>query len=148
MQNNVFHVAAKALIFNNNKQILVLRKNPKRARTNNPDHWDLPGGRLKGNQTLKEALLMEIEEELKIEPSQIKIIKLFDASLSKLKICEKNGPFSLVLFTYLCKLNPENINLVLNEEHSEYLWTDIEKAKELLSTKFSNEFINKLTSLC
>jgi len=52
--------AVKALIFNNDK-ILLLKKSDKEDV--NPNDWDIPGGRVKYLEKPEQALLREIYEE-------------------------------------------------------------------------------------
>lgn len=47
MNEQKFHVGVKALIMNDNNEILILKTNPKEAGHFHPEHWDLPGGRIK-----------------------------------------------------------------------------------------------------
>lgn len=143
-----FHVGAKALILNNKNQILILKSNPKKLRKGVPIHWDLPGGRLKKNQTILEALKEELNEETNISINNLKILKIFDVSISKMKIPVEKEEFSLLLITYLCKLTKNNLNFkIKSDEHIDYDWVDKKKAKKLLKLKFSNQFIKNLDNL-
>lgn len=46
MNEEIFHLGVKALINNNKRKILLLEKNSAISKSTNPEHWDLPGGRL------------------------------------------------------------------------------------------------------
>lgn len=135
---DIFHLGVKALIKNKKGQVLVLHSNPKYSREDNtPDHWDLPGGRLQKGQSIEETLTREVEEEIGIK--HLKIIKLLDASISKLRLMQEN--YGLILFTYLCSIgDPDNVKL-MDDEHTEYRWCSPEEAAGLLSTKFSNSLV-------
>lgn len=88
---DVFHLGVKALIKNKQGKILILHSNPKHNDKNTPDHWDLPGGRLQKGDDIEKTLQREVKEEIGIE--NIQIVKLLDASLSKMRII--NGQFGL-----------------------------------------------------
>jgi len=132
----IFHVGIKALIFNDKNEVLVLNHSNAEI-----PFWDLPGGRIQLNQDEEDTLLREIEEELGINKKGITIGKLFDASISNLKTTD--GTIHLMLLTYLCKLKRHD-NFKLSDEHSEWRWCSIDKAKELLKIKFHKNFIEKL----
>lgn len=144
MTEQKFHVGVKALILNDKNEILILKANPKEMRQQQPSHWDLPGGRIKENDSLEETLLKEINEELGI--NNIKILEHFDTCVSNLKIPLDNEIVSLLLIVYKCKLY-NNTNFRLSFEHLEYKWASIDEAKELLKVKFPNSFIEKLDNL-
>ena len=144
MTEEKFHVGVKALITNDKNEILVLKTNPEDAPTW-PDHWDLPGGRIKGDDTIEETLRKELTEELGID--NIEILEHFDTHISNLKIPLDNDIVSLLLIVYKCKLPDNNINFKLSFEHLEYKWASVDEAKELLKVKFPNSFIEKLNLL-
>ena len=145
MTEQKFHVGIKALIVNDKNEILILRANPEEMRQNQPAHWDLPGGRIKVDDSVEETLRKELKEELGID--SIQIVEHFDTCISNLKIPLDNETVSLLLIVYKCKLSDNNTNFKLIFEHLEYKWSSIEEAKESLKVKFSNSFIEKLDSL-
>ena len=65
MTDNVVHVAVAAIV-NDKNQVLIAKR---------PDHvhqgglWEFPGGKLEEEETVKQALLREIKEELNISIS-------------------------------------------------------------------------------
>lgn len=134
MEQN-FHVGVKALIKDSNGKILVA-KSPSAA------YWDIPGGRIEENEGIRDALLREIGEELGI--SEIEIVDLYDAIISKVKINTDNGAVGLCLLVYNCRL-PKGVRLSPNAEHDEYKWIDGKSAMEFLSNKFPQEFLEKLS---
>ncbi len=143
MNEQKFHVGVKALILNDKNEILILKANPEELKTRKIPHWDLPGGRIKGNDSIEETLLKEVEEELGTR--KIKILDHFDTHVSNLTIPIENETVSLLLIVYKCKLLDNKIKLSF--EHLEYMWCNIDEAKELLKVKFANSFIEKLDSL-
>ena len=143
MNEEKFHVGVKALIVNDANKILILKTNPKEAGHYHPEHWDLPGGRIKINDSIEETLRKEIEEELGI--SAIEILELFDTHISNLKIPAGGEMVGIFMVIYKCKIPDEKIKLSF--EHLEYKWVSVDKAKELLKVKFANSFIEKLSQL-
>ncbi len=138
-----FHVGVKALILNENNEILLLRTNPKEMKIEEIEHWDLPGGRIEGDDSIEETLYKEVEEELGTR--NIEIVEHFDTLISNIKIPLEDETVGLMLIVYRCKLADSQFKLSF--EHLEYKWCNIEEAKELLKVKFPKSFIEKLDSL-
>jgi len=139
-----FHVGVKALILNEDNQILLLRANPKEM-SNKLEHWDLPGGRIEGNDSIEATLVKEVEEELGTR--DIEIIEHFDTFISNFKIPVEDGSVSLMLIVYKCKLSDNNMKFKLSSENLEYKWVSIDEAKELLKVKYPESFIKRLDLL-
>lgn len=137
----IFHIGVKAFVMNDRKEILVLLANPMCYAT---AHWDLPGGRIKEDNSIEETLRKEIKEELNVP--EIEILNLFDVSMANFTIPVKGRKVGLLLLTYLCNLDA-SAKITLSSEHTEYKWSRIEEAKKLLSTKFSRTFIEKISKL-
>jgi 8-oxo-dGTP diphosphatase len=111
-----FFVGVKAVIIKDGK-ILLLKDSSR------PDFWDVPGGRIDENETIQEALLRELDEELPgiINP---RIGNLIDAYRIPGSIKDDMG---LVLLFYAVEADfPEKITL--SSEHTEYEWLDFEEA--------------------
>lgn len=137
-----FFIGVKALIENEKGEILVLNSSPAKmefAHTKK-DFWDLPGGKIKKDEQVEQALRREIEEELGVDGKKLEIIGIFDASVSNMKVSDHSA--SLALVTYTCALPDSRFKL--NPEHSEYRWVPRKEAKKLLSEKFNRTFIDKL----
>lgn len=142
MTEQKFHAGVKALIMNENKQILALRINPVDFNRPIEDHWDLPGGRIKENDSIEKTLHKEVEEELGIK--EIQISELFDVCIANYDVLLENESVSLILIVYKCKLPDKKQKFKLNFEHLEYRWASLSEAKNLLSFKFPESFIGKL----
>ena len=80
--------------------------------------WEFPGGKVEANETLKEALIREIHEELNID------INIYE------KLTEeryKDSKINIVLHYFLCSIKNGVINL---NEHEAMQWinkTDFDK---------------------
>ena len=146
MAHQKFHLGIKAFILNEKNEILILKINPNQLKGEDIVHWDLPGGRIEEGDNVEKTIKKELNEELNIDPSNIQILDIFDASISNIKILVGKELFGLILFTYKCKLKGK-YELELSSEHTDYKWATVEEAKKLLSYKFSKSFIDKLNML-
>ncbi len=143
MSEQKFHVGIKALILNDKNEILILKKEANAAYSI-PQHWDLPGGRIKEGDSIETTLRKEVEEELGV--SYIEIMSHFDGGLSNFQVSDSSENLGLVLLVYRCRFGIKK-KIVLNAEHTEYKWSSISEAKKLLSLKFHKAFIDKLDEL-
>ena len=142
MEEQRFFVGVKAIFLNDSNEILVLETNPRHTDLVVELHWDLPGGRVKGKDSIEDTLKREVEEELGIKRFRIK--GLFDACISKMSPHGKDGT-SLALITFLCEMNEKGLEL--SDEHTGFKWAEIDEARKLLRVKFPEGFLQKLESL-
>lgn len=142
MKEQKFHIGIKALLMNENNEMLILKADPSRF-VNRSEHWDIPGGRIIEGYSVEETLRKEVEEELGI--TDIEIIRQFDALISNFKIPLENENLGLALFVYLCRTKERSFRL--SPEHTEYKWVTVKEAKELLKVKYPEAFIDKLDTL-
>lgn len=142
---DIFYLGIKALIRDKKGKILVLQANIKNhiRGTFLVEHWDLPGGRIKKNETIEQALAREVEEEIGVK--NVKIIKSLDASLSKMRIDYTDA--GLILFTYLCEIDEGTKIKLTDNEHIGFKWCDPKEASKLLSTKFSDSLVEVVKNL-
>lgn len=118
---SVFFVAAHALVINDKKKVLVM----KRASCNDymPLTWDIPGGTVEIGETVEQALIRELKEEAGIDIEPLHPIYAY-SNLSQLP---KRQTIQLV---YVCKYRGGDI--VLNpEEHEEYKWLNYSEIYKL-----------------
>lgn len=109
-----------ALIQNEEGKIFCCKRGPGRALANK---WEFPGGKIEQNETKEEALVREIKEELK---SDIKVIKYIGVSNHYYSDLEK--PFSITMYSYLCKLINGNLELT---EHIDSCYASVEEMKRM-----------------
>jgi len=114
-----FFVGVKAVIVKDGK-VLLLKDNSR------PDFWDVPGGRIDDNETLEQALLRELNEELPSH-SNPRIGKLLNAYRIPGSIKDNLG---LVLLFYKVDVDFEG-EITLSDEHTEYAWLPMDKALEI-----------------
>lgn len=104
-----FHVGIKGLITKDNR-ILILKKK-------SGEFWDIPGGRIDGNEDIVSTLKREIQEELP-ESKNIRIKRILCAHRLHKDILDD---ISLLLVYYEISVDlPDPIKL--SEEHSDYKW--------------------------
>lgn len=142
---DIFHLGIKALIRNSAGQILLLKVNKVKLKGYQGEaYWDIPGGRIQKDSTVDETLKREVEEEIGVK--EISNIKPFSMVLSKIRIPQNNGSAGLILGAYTCQI-PENIEIKISDEHTEYKWFSPTEASKLLEVKYPIEFTQKIKEL-
>lgn len=132
MNEDLFQIAAKAVIKNVDGHVLVLKQN------NSKKIWDLPGGRMQKGSTIEATLYREIKEETGI--TTLQDIQLLTTLLTHIRLpINQEQTSGLIFFVYTCQL-AKKCEIVLSDEHSEYKWATPEEAATLLS-RFSIPFI-------
>lgn len=115
--------AVSALIFKDNKCLLLKRRN-------SPRIWGPPGGRVFVGETLMEAIKREILEETGLNDVEILMPLYFWAG--------KHGKDKLEAMTFLCRHNKGKI--VLSSEHESYKWMSLPQIKKMAVTHSLDEF--------
>ncbi len=115
LKNNkiIIQVGVKALIFNKEDKVLLLKCV---CRENSGKYWDMPGGRIEGNESLLNNLKREIFEE-----TGLKTVK-FGEVVAVQEFLHDNK--HIVRLTYVARVTSKK-PLKLSEEHSEYKWFDL-----------------------
>lgn len=116
-----FYVGIKGVIVKNNK-VLVMRANSK----THEDRWEVPGGRIDGDETIEQALHRELREEL----PNIKNIVLEHIVDARRLHKDIDGDKSLVLIFYKVSADFDG-EPRLSDEHVEAKWLDKNEAIEL-----------------
>ncbi len=109
-----------------NQKILFLKRNDRKTAVST---WCTPGGKLEQNETPLQAAIREVKEEtgILLRPEKTKLMKIIFVRISKLR-----QDYTLYLFkAVLPKAQPSDYPVVLNQEHTDYLWVDPEEAKKL-----------------
>jgi 8-oxo-dGTP diphosphatase len=107
-------ISVYALIRNEKGEFLLLRRS-ENSRTN-PGKWDLPGGKVNLNESLKEGIVREVWEEtgISIAPGDIAGEVNFELPKKKVIAIVFNGGYIIA-------------DVKLSDEHLEYSWTPLEK---------------------
>ena len=102
----IWEISVKAIIEKDGKYLILYRgKSP-----------ILPGGRVEKGETLEEALIREIKEEINCEVKEIK------GPID----CYKLRRTGKIYIYYLAKIN-EDCKIKLSEEHDSYKWVSYEE---------------------
>lgn len=125
MNSKNFSLAAKAFIVDKNRLLIVKRSNYTIMK---PGIWEIPGGRLNPGEDMIQGLKRETKEETNIDIEVVRAISMRDF------IRDDDQTIKLTIF--LCR--PLNKEVKLSNEHTEFEWIDIDKAKEKI-----NEFFHK-----
>ena len=97
-----------AIIKENNRYLIVQRNKNKHLGLK----WEFPGGKVKSNESFKEALIREIKEELNITISVREIIA---------QETYKDHKINIHLFYFLCTQLNDTIEL---REHEKMAWVE------------------------
>ena len=138
---DLFHLGAKAFIFNDDGQLLLLKQNPKRSINTKDGYWDIPGGRMQKNETLETTLRREIYEETGID--KLLTLDPFLMVLTDLRIQLADTNVGLIFATYLCSI-PNNSPICLSDEHINFQWVKTENAITLLE-RYPRSLLDKLS---
>ncbi|HOI97259.1 MAG TPA: NUDIX hydrolase [Candidatus Pacearchaeota archaeon] len=127
-------VSQKAIIFNREGKILVLRRSG--TALSNPGKWDFPGGDLEFGEDAIGGIIREIREETGLE---VKNLNLFDVESH----INKEGDF-WVTIAYIAKAVSDKV--ILSYEHDEFKWLTAEDFLKLESSEKLRRFVGNLTT--
>lgn len=140
MNNLAFsQISLKAIIKNEEKQVLMLKSDPEGAFKG---HYDLPGGRINDSefetQSFQEVLLREIKEEC--GPNfEVQILSDKPVAISKWKMHRKNGEIMYVLYIFF-EAKYLSGEVKMSDEHQAVSWEKI--TKENASTYFYGSILD------
>lgn len=116
-----FFVGVKGVVVKDGK-VLLLKKSGEEG------FWEVPGGRIDGNETLQETLTRELQEELP-NIQNIRINTVLDAYRLHKDIVED---VSLTLIFFEVHADFEG-DPQISEEHSEWRWAEKDEALSIAS---------------
>jgi 8-oxo-dGTP pyrophosphatase MutT (NUDIX family) len=139
-----------AVIVSKDGKIFQGRKNPKMGGVY-ADCWHIPGGGIKDGETKEQALIREIKEETGIDISKYKVALIDDVGEGESeKILSETGEKVLCrmkFFVYKVEISDKlaaNVQVSLNGDLEEYVWTDTPELKNKKLTPPSVELFKKL----
>ena len=121
----VFHVGIKAVIINDKKALILKELDIKGS---GAEIYDLPGGRIEGEETIEETLKRELKEELGI--TNYSLGSLINAC--KHPYYKVNEVGLLLLFF---KIYVKNFKLRLSSEHRSYQWISKKDLEKIIKNK-------------
>jgi len=120
-----FAIAVKSFIVNSKGELLIVKRRSNDV--HKPGIWDIPGGRLNHiSENPFDGLKRETKEEtgLDIEVVQPLHIQHFT----------RDDGQKITMLIFVCK--PVSEKVVLSEEHTEFEWLPMDKAKEKICNHF------------
>lgn len=126
-----YNISIYTIIRNSMEELLLLKRS--QDSNNNPGKWDLPGGKMELDETLKEALVREVQEEtgISIAPGEI-------VGYANYELLDRRVIAIIVDGGYI------TLNVKLNHEHIEYSWIPLDKVLEMqLLTPYLKEFFQR-----
>lgn len=117
MTDEFVQFAQKALIIKDNK-LLLIKKSSKD--NNNPNKWELPGGRKQTGETLDEHIIREVKEEtaLVVKPKEIFDMWQFDILINNQKV-------TVVAVARFCDIVDGNISIT-EDGIDNFEWVNID----------------------
>ena len=109
----LFNVGVKAVVRNDNS-LLLLRRELK----DGLEFWDLPGGRIEGDETFQETLVRELNEEL----PNAKVLHMSESIEGVFRVSrDVENETGLILLYYTVDMEiPEELEI--SDEHKYYRW--------------------------
>lgn len=122
-----YAIAAKAMIFNNRGEVLLLKRRP--SDVHNPSTWDIPGGRLEEEESPFDGVVRETHEEsgLSIEVHEPLGIHYFTR--------QDGQHITMIVF----RCSHKEGEVILSEEHTEFQWLSLPEAKETVHEAFQGD---------
>lgn len=107
-----YYIGVKGIVQNESGEVLLLRDTQH-------DKWELPGGRVDENQTIKESFEREVKEELLGAKLEV-LGQLVHAAQGDFLV---ENYHKLLLLFYLARVNLPN-KIALSTEHDEFAWVN------------------------
>lgn len=141
VKEEIFHLGVKAVILDENGNILLLKKFSKR---NEYQTWDLPGGRIQKGEEPEAALIREVFEETGLQ--NLVSIDFVAMELTEFRIPNPLEEIRLIFSIYQCGLTG-NKSVVLSNEHCGFQWVDPIVAATLLKNNYPERVTNILLKI-
>lgn len=135
MTEQLFQIGIKALIQNDEHQILLLKSK---------DYWDIPGGRMDQGEDITAALLRELHEEIGIH--RIAKQELWNVAKAVKQLPYNDIMTSLMLIVYRVQLPADQIPHSC-EPGVTLHWISPEKAADYLKNKYPEAFRQAIVQL-
>lgn len=111
-------VGAKGLVVYEKRVLLLRESTAYEDRSGAAGKWDMPGGRIKPDETTREGLVREIQEESGLNIAEVgPVLGLFDGFPEI-----KGEKCHVVRVYFLCR--PENDEVCLSGDHDAFEWVD------------------------
>jgi 8-oxo-dGTP pyrophosphatase MutT (NUDIX family) len=144
MKEDLFFLGVKALIRRPDGKVLVCRLNKDIRNERNPEGWDIPGGRIKQGERIKDVLKREILEEVGITVTGEFELIVMSPTAIRLKALDREVGLIFGIYEYNID---QDATIMLGDEHEEYAWVSPADAATKLSTVFPKQLIDRLANL-
>ncbi len=125
---NLLHNEVAVFVINNNYQVLLQKRNPHKRF--NPNKWALCAGHVDAKESLEDAALRELKEEIGVEFSKKELIPFAKREFS---IQDTN---SHITYFYYVKCNKKDSEFVIQkEELSEVKWFSFDEIIDRIERK-------------
>ncbi len=131
-------IIQKALVKNSKGEILLLRRSETDRRR--PKQWDFPGGILDAGETLEEGVLREVYEETGLKANHPTPFFAKTNLETWTTQDDTEDSANAVRIYYFATI--EEGEVTISFEHSEYCWTSLENALNLLEYDKHREVIS------
>ncbi len=131
----IFQPVVLAIIKKDNKYLLTLRDEVDKPDSPFNGFWQLPGGGVEFGESVEDALVREIQEELNVS---ITINTMVLKILHKVRNKNWHGLF----ICFVCRLENENSDIKLNKEASEWRWFTKEEIMSLKKLDGIDEMVD------
>ena len=135
MTEQLFQIGIKAIIRNDENQILLLK---------NKDYWDIPGGRIDQGEDIETTLLRELNEEIGV--NHIAQKQLWNVVKSVKQLPYGNMMTSLMLIVYCVQLPADQIPHSC-EPGAVLHWVSSEEAANRVKNKYPDSFCQAVAHL-
>ncbi len=122
MENS--RIAVKAFIVNNKNELLLIKRSDDDLHT--PGVWEIPGGRLDMGENPFTGLQRETKEETGLD---IEIMNPLD-----IHYFMRDDGQKITMLIFYCR--PITNDVVLSDEHTDYMWIPVDKAVSKITPKF------------
>ena len=122
------HFSVKALIIKDNQFLAIHKCNA------TGDFFDLPGGKMKPNESAEETLHREVKEETNLTITSLKLLDTWQYV---------NDHYLIMGVLYICEVSEQDVEIILSPEHDYYEWfplgaSSATKMKDSLATSISH----------
>lgn len=120
---NFIQPVVLVIIKKDDKYLLTLRAEVDAGANNFHGYWQIPGGGLEFGESVENCAIREAQEELGIDIHvEHMISKIFH---------DVRGTWHGILISFVCSMDNDTDEIIINDESSDYGWFTLEEAKKL-----------------
>lgn len=134
-ENGLFHNEVSCIVINNNKEILLQKRS--KNKKSYPDCWALCAGHVVGYESIKNAILTEMNEELVMEIKEKNIFQL----IPRMKNIREDNNCYVTCFCAIINKKAEDF-LFQAEEIEEVKWFKLDEFRQLVRNEKGTIFKN------